>query len=141
MGREKFYEGWIELSKKEIFARGFILLSTTLFLASLVFQVVEMFASKGTLSGLDIALYIISWILILLLVVSNVSFYLDEGRMKKYALTISIILFAYNALSIVLYAADFIKDTAYFVFGCAFVVGLLLNIICIIYMKKQSIDI
>lgn len=141
MDKEKFYEGWIYLEKKEAFARGFILFSNAIFLATLILHVVDFFASKHMLNGLDISLYIVDWILIVLLVISNISFYLDFGKLKKYALALSIIVLVYNVLNAVLYTTELLNDKAYFVCNCIFTLGLIVNIICIKYMNKQKVEI
>lgn len=141
MDKNQFYEGWIYLSRKEAFARGFILFSNAIFMATLVLQVVECFTSLSSISGKDMVWYVISWILMILLVISNVSLYLDKGKIKKHAMLLSIIVLAFNAASIFLYEIHMLTSTPYFVFNCLFMLALVINIICIAYMRKQSVEI
>ncbi|MDO4938405.1 MAG: hypothetical protein Q4E54_00380 [Lachnospiraceae bacterium] len=141
MDKNQFYESWVKVGKREEFSRCFVLLSDVIFLASLIIQIVMFIAAEPAATGISVLLNAVNWVLTLLLVISNVSFYLDKGKLGKYAFAFSVAAFVYNVLDVVLYTSHFLNDTAGFIFGCIFIVGLLVNSICIAYLKKQKIEI
>ena len=137
----EFSKGWVMLGKKEAFARAFILISNIIFLASLIWQIFGLLTSMESEPAMSIILCIVECILIILLVISNISFYLDTGSMKKYALPISVIVLLFNVAAIFYYRNSYADGVAEWVFSGIYVVGLILNILCLRYMKKQSIEI
>lgn len=141
MDKNRFYEGWVQLGKREAFARGYILFSNAILLASLILHIVRFFASKHMLIGVDVVVQVANWVLILLLVISNASFYLDKGKLKNCALALSVVTLVFNVLSSALFSARLLSNTMFMVFNGIFILGLILNIICVVYMKKQMVEI
>ena len=76
MDENQFYEGWVHLGKREAFARGYILFSNAILLASLILYIVRFFASKHMLTGVDVIVQVANWILILVLVQHIIVLYL-----------------------------------------------------------------
>ena len=141
MDSRQFSKGWVVVGNKEAFARGFILLSNTIFLASLIWQIFGLLTSLQTGTTAEIIFCLAECILIILLVISNISFYLDIGKMKKYALGISVVVLLYNIATLIYYRSSFANGAAEWIFSVIYIIGLILNVLCINYMNKQNIEI
>ena len=138
LDRKQLYDGWIHLGKREVLARNYILFSNALMLAILTVISVEFLAGIGIAENLQTVYFAISWILIVLLVISNISFYKESGSMKKSALPLSVVSSLYSVFRLIESIITNASTNA--VIGHAVLsVALIINIVCIIYMKKQSV--
>ena len=139
--QEEFYKGWIYLSGKEVFARNYILFSNTALLAVLSVLTVEVFAGLETLDTVDIAGFCVSWVLTLLLVLSNVTFYQESGRLGKCAFVCSIVSMVY-AVVIFIYNVYWTGITSAHAIGnLVLFIVFLIDAICIRYMSRQNVEI
>lgn len=141
LDKNTFYKGWIYLSPKEAFARGYILFTNALILAAAVLQVVRCIALRDSLSAGEIVLHAANCVLAILLVIANVSLYLDMGHLRKYAFPLSAAVLLFNVVCAVLYLVKILNSPVFFVFNCIFALALMLSMLCIKYMARQIVEV
>lgn len=141
LDQEEFYKGWIYLGAKEAAARNYILFSNAGLFAILSILTVEVFAGLETLDTLDRVSFAISWVLIVLLVLSNISFYKETGRLKKCALGCSVLCLLYTVVFLIynVYWEGFLS--AYSIGDFVLVLVMAVNIVCIWYMNRQNVEV
>ena len=141
MDQDQFYDGWVHLSFREVFSRSYILFSNAILAATMILEILRCCANLSTLSVPDMILYLFSWAVILLLVICNVSFYMNKGKWQDYALPVSVGVLICNLGYIGLFLTGITDSGEYFPFCCVFSAALIVNIICLKYMKKLSVEI
>lgn len=141
LDEEEFYKGWIYLGGKEVLARNYILFSGAALLAILSILTVEVFAGLEEMSTLDLVSFFITWILVALLVLSDIAFYREKGRLRKCALIFSIVCIAYSVFSLIynIYWDGLVS--AYVIGDLVLIAVQAINIICIRYMNRQNVEI
>ncbi len=139
--QEEFYNGWIYLEGREVLSRNYILFSNTALLAILSILTVEVVAGIETFDTVDIVGFGISWVLTVLLVLSNIAFYRESGRLRDCAFACSIISMTYAVISFIYntYWDGFISTHA--MGNLILFIVLLIDAICIRYMSKQSVEV
>lgn len=141
LDQEEFYNGWIYLGGREVFSRNYILFSNTALLAILSILTVEVVAGIETFDAVDLVGFGISWVLVVLLVLSNVAFYQESGRLGNCAFICSIVSMIYAAVSFIynVYWDGFMS--AHAVGNLILFIVLLINVICIRYMSRQNVEV
>lgn len=141
LDEEEFYKGWIYLGGREKFARNYILFSNAALLTILSVLTVEVFAGLESFDTIDLTGFGISWVLTVLLVLSNIAFYKESGRLGKCALVCSIVSMVYAVITFIYNACwdGFVSTHA--IGNLILFVVLLINVICLRYMKKQNVEV
>ena len=140
MDRDGFYKDWIYLKTGEGFSRSFILFSNVFLFLLISVEMLE-FAGNRIYSGNTFWTYLLNWILIFALMVSNISFYREKGKFKKLALPVSLVAMLYNLYFVVYGIVSKIPPNKNFVISCLFFICIAVNVVCIIYMNKQNVTI
>lgn len=141
LNKEQLYQGWIYLSKKEAFARNYILFSSAAIYAILSIFTVKLIADIEVISASHVVIFVISWILITALVLSNISFYKEGRRLGDFALPLSFVCLAYTIICLVysIVAGNLLRSNI--IWDLVLTVMLIVNIVCLNYMRKQNVDI
>ncbi len=132
---------WISVGKGERIARSFILFTYPLILALTVIEIGE---SASQLENLNIGYvfsYAFTWAMVVLLSISSISFYRGKGPLRKWTLPLSLIAFAYMIISIIGWFASGEIHNIFFYMDFLGTILLLINIFCLIYMRKQNVDV
>ena len=132
---------WVSVGKGERIARNFILFTYPLIIALTVTEIGE---SASQLENLDIGYvfsYAFTWAMVVLLSISSISFYRGKGPLRKWTLPLSLIAFAYMIVSIIGWFASGEIHNVFFYLDSFGTILLLINIICLIYMRKQNVDV
>lgn len=141
LDEEEFYKGWIYLSGKEAVARNYILFSSAALLAILSVLTVELFADLNDFTTLDRIGFFIGGILLVVLMISNIAFYSEKGRMGKYVYLFSLVCIIYSIFSVIYCVYWDGIGTTYSIVNIVLTVVLAINLICIRYMSKQNVEI
>ena len=142
LNADYFYESGVKLSTREHFARNFILFSNALLLSLLCIGLVEFIAKISTFTTTQIIFLSFFYILGLLLAISNIQFYREKGLLQKFALPIGAILFSCSLTeNIIQWASYDFTDIKKTILNAALLITILINILCLLFMKKQSIKI
>lgn len=139
--RKQFYRGWIYLKNKEIFARNYILFSNAVLLILFVASAFDFFSNVGQSTILQQIFFAIENIIIVFLVLSNISFYKESGRLRNSALALSVVslcLSSFNFVSSVT-QENILSGNA--IWSGILTVVLLINIVCLYYMRRQNVEI
>lgn len=139
--REQLYKGWIYLGTREAFARSFILFSNAALLALLSVEIMECVTGIEAFGRIGVFGFIVSWLLLLALALSNIGVYREKGRLRKIALPLTIAALALNIMSVFFGIFTGRVGTRYFVLDCLFIVFLAANLVCLMYMRKLHVRI
>ena len=139
--QEQFYDGWIYLGGKEAFARNYILFSNAILFAVVSIQAFEFFAFKNQISTIELILSVVFLVAIILLAISNIAFYRDSWRIKRFALALSVITLCLSIVEIVYYCINGNLTARYFIGDIVLAIDLVINVICIHYMQKLNIEV
>ena len=134
------YHRWVNPKKSERFAQNYILFSYPVLLAIATISIAEIIENGSYVSLVAMIPYILDAVLMLLLTICNISFYREQGVMKKLALPLSIVLDVIMALNIVSWFFDVIY-WKFFIIDCFAFIMVLIEIICLIYIRKQNVNI
>ena len=134
------YHKWVNPKKSERFAQNYILFSYPILLAIATISIAEIIENGSYVSMVAMIPYILDAVLMLLLTICNISFYREQGVMKKLALPLSIVLDVIMALNIASWFFDVIY-WKFFIIDCFAFVMVLIEIICLIYIRKQNVNI
>ena len=132
---------WVSVGKGERIARNFILFTYPLIIALTVTEIGE---SASQLENLDIGYvfsYAFTWAMVVLLSISSISFYRGKGPLRKWTLPLSLIAFAYMVVSFIGWFVSGDIHNVFFYLDSIGTILLLINIICLIYMRKQNVDV
>ena len=141
LDREQLYEDWIYLSREEAFARNYILFSNAALMALFSVTAVEFFAALGNATTTECVFFALSAVLITLLVCSNLSFYRESGRLRHYALLISVLVLALSIFGVIYSLVNGQAYSQYVVWYGILAADLLINIVCLRFMQKQSVEV
>ena len=132
---------WVSVGKGERIARNFILFTYPLIIALTVTEIGESASQLENLNGGYVISYIFTWAMVVLLSISSISFYRGKGPLRKWTLPLSLIAFAYMVISIIGWFASGEIHNIFFYLDSFGTILLLINIFCLIYMRKQNIDV
>ncbi len=132
---------WVNVGKGERIARNFILFTYPLIVALTVVEIGESASQLENLNGMYLFSYIFTWVMVVLLFISSISFYRGKGPLRKWVLPFSLIAFAYMIISIVGWFVSGEIHNVFFYMDFFGTILLLINIFCLLYMRKQSIDV
>ena len=131
---------WVNVGKGERIARNFILFTYPLIFALTVTEIGEYASLLENLNGYMFS-YVFTWVLVVLLAISSISFYREKGPLKKWVLPLSLIAFAFMVVSIIGWFVSGEIHNVFFYLDFLGTILLLINIICLIYMRKQNVDV
>ena len=137
----ELYRDWVQVGKLEMLTRNFILFAYPVILAGTAIEMSEVLGYFHELSALEIFSYILGWIMIVPMVISNICFYLDRGWIKKLAFPLSLIMTLYMIYSIIGWLTYPEINIKFFVFDCIITLFFTLNTICLIYMIRQNVNV
>lgn len=141
LDENEFYKGWIYLSGKEVAARNYILFSNAALFAVISILTVEVFAGLEMLDTFDWVTFLINWILIVLLVFSNMAFYREKGRLRNCAFILSVVCLLYTAVFWIYNVYwDGIFST-HSIGDFVLIIMMVINMICIRFMSRQNVEI
>lgn len=136
------YNDWINVKKGESFSRNFILISSTFILAITCILSVEYIGSFGILDTTEKILFPVLFGFAILGTSSNISFYLEKGKLREYALLLSCCLFFLNAIYVIFgFIVSEGSNISVPVIASFLCIILAINIGCLIYLRKQNISI
>lgn len=141
MNSEQLFGGWVYLTGKEILARNYILYSNAALLAVLSVLTVELWADIVVLPVVQLIIFTISWVLTVALVLSNISFYKESGRMRKCAPALSVVCFLYTVASLIYSLIPGSALSANLLWDIILSLVLLLNVVSLCYMRRQNVKI
>lgn len=141
LDKKQLYEGWIYISRKEAFARNYILFSNAAIYAILSIFTVKLFADIEILSISDIISFAAGWILVTALVTSNIAFYKEGYKWGNFALPLSVICLGYTITYLIYSFTEAYFSLSNIVWNLVLTIMLIVNIICLNYMRKQNIEI
>ena len=134
-------KNWVSVGKGERIARTLILFTYPLIIALSVTEVGESASQLENLNGGYVFSYIFTWAMVILLLISSISFYRGKGPLRKWTLPLSLIAFAYMVISIIGWFASGETNNIFFYLDFFGTILLLINIFCLIYMRKQNVDV
>ena len=139
---EEIYSNWVSIGKGELFARNVILIINTVYLAIGSIVLVELVAKHDSFSTTQIVWLSLDMLLLLLFAFSNLSFYREKGFLRHFAIFASITQFVTTFLYLASEAANIFQSSiALIIPMVAMGVLSLLNLLCLLYMRKQHVDI
>ena len=141
LDKEQLYQGWIYLSRKEAFARNYILFSNAAIYAVLSINTVKFFADIEVMALFDALGFAIAWILITALVSSNISFYKEGYRWGDFALPMSVVCLVYTVVHCVYSITMGNMRVSGVVWNLVLAIMLVVNIFSLNYMRKQNVEI
>ena len=141
LDQQQFYHGWIYLSRKEIFARNFILFSNFALLALFAIDALSFLNIIGSISGTQLLVFMMKGILTLLLVVSNIAFYRESGKLRHYAPALSVIALCVCIFDLVFPIIQGIINPENIVWDAVLIIDLVINYICLCYMRKMNVEV
>lgn len=131
----------VSVSKKELIARNFILFTYPLIIALTVVEIGESLSQLADLSGWYMLSYGFTWLMVILLAVASISFYREKGPLKKWVLPLSLIALVYMIISVIGWFVEGEINNIFFYLDSFGTILLLINIFCLLYLRKQSVDV
>ena len=141
MDKDLFYKDWIYLNPKEAFARNFILFSNAALISWFAIDALKLFSTVGPVPLTREIFFVINGVLSILMVISNISFYKESGPLRHGAAIISVIALIYIIGALIYSIISASVSYGDIIWNIILIVDLLVNFICIYYMKKQNIEI
>lgn len=141
LDKDTFYKDWIYISKRDTFARHFILFSNAALLAFLSINTVEFFSVIEKITLPHMLFFALSWILIVLLVLSNISFYRESGNLRRFAQLLSIVSLCLSLLGFIFSLVQTTKIPKNIILFGLLTVVLVINIFCLRHLHKQDVEI
>lgn len=141
LDKEQLYQGWIYLSKKEAFARNYILFSNAAIYAIISIFTVKFIADIEAISTAHVITFVFHWIFITALVLSNIFFYKEGSKLGSFALPLSSICLAYTVSYWVYAVATGNLLQPDIIWTPILIIVLAVNIVCLNYMRKQNVEI
>lgn len=138
--KDAVYKKWVNVGSREQLARSMILFTYPLIIALTVIEIGESASQLENLNGYVFS-YIFTWIMVVLLAVSSISFYREKGPLRKWVLPLSLIALVYMIISLIGWFASGEIHNIFFYLDSIGTLLLLINIICLLYMRKQNVDV
>ena len=130
---------WVNPRAGEKFARNYILFFFPLLFIFAVVLIAELVDNAINLSTFEMIPYIVVDVLIVFLIICNISFYKESGAMKKFAIPLSFVIAAFMLFDIFSWSWGETFDLYFFTLDCVIFVLVLIEIICLLYMRKQNV--
>lgn len=140
MDQDKLYHGWVFVGKREFFARHFILFSYPVLFAVTAIEIGEYGQQIVSMNGLAIARLVFGAAIVVLLAIANVSFFRGKGPLKKWIMPLSLILLGYVIINMIECFINGEIQTISFFLDCFAMILILINVICLRYLQKQTAD-
>ena len=141
MYKDDLVKKMVSVGKKELIARNFILFTYPLIIALTVVEIGDSASQIADLNGWYMLSYGFTWAMVVLLAIANISFYREKGPLKKLVLPLSLVALVYMIISIIGWIAEGAFDNIFFYLDSFGTILLLINIFCLLYLRKQSVDV
>lgn len=138
--RDKLYRNWVRVEKRELFARHFILFSYPVLFAVTAVEIGEFGQQIAGMDGWSIARLLFGVITVVLLAIANVSFFRGKGPLKKWVIPLSLVLLGYAVINMIESMIHGEIRTISFYLNCFAMILILINVICLRYMQKQTVE-
>lgn len=141
LNQEQFYDGWVYLGHRENLARNYILFSNAALLAVLPIFFMELIANFDRISPIAMVFILINGVMTVFLILSNISFYRERGRLRKYALLLSATVLIISVFNIIRLLVNGNNSFALMIPYLIMSVALIINIICLQYLRKLYVNV
>lgn len=139
--KDLMYSNWVYVERREYFARNFILFSYPIVIVATAIQIGEYGPLIANLKAWAIISAIVSCIIIVLLAIANISFYREKGPLRRMVMPLSLIMLCYEIISVIVWLNNEgkIQEISFYM-DCLALILIVINVICLRYMQKQTID-
>lgn len=136
LDEDKFYEDWVYEDVKEKVSRNILLIVVFFVLTQVIVQAMNLIGISPMLSGKTLILAIVQIALMIILALSNVSFYRNKGFLCKVAIPVSYITLACSIIFTYNFSILVDKNFHTIFINSLYIGSIIVNIICLHYLKK-----